>query len=176
MLACVSVLPCGYDVVTCRAHPRGGQEQLSDQPKGHTRGADRPRTGPAGDGLASYAAQYGQNDQGQQRVERGPLGEVVVDFRIVGHSQSGLIQDRAHRSGAQFLIVRSGKGSSPEPSPRDSSATDTAVRLLPADASYAAGFSIAAGAGVGATVSFGCGPVTVCLDFSKTECRGSLAS
>ena len=40
-----------------------------------------------------------------------PDALVVVDFRFVGHSQSGLIQDRARRSGAQFLAVRSGKGS-----------------------------------------------------------------
>ncbi len=36
---------------------------------------------------------------------------VVVDFRFLGHSQSALIADRAERSGAQYVGVRSGKGS-----------------------------------------------------------------
>jgi hypothetical protein len=36
---------------------------------------------------------------------------IVVDFRFLGHSQSALIADRAERSGAQYLGVRSGKGS-----------------------------------------------------------------
>src|SRR6185295_19780440 len=36
---------------------------------------------------------------------------VIVDIRFVGHSQSGVIEDRAARSGARFLAVRSGKGS-----------------------------------------------------------------
>ena len=40
-----------------------------------------------------------------------PEALVVVDIRFVGHSQSGRIEDRAARSGAQFLAVRSGKGS-----------------------------------------------------------------
>jgi hypothetical protein len=35
---------------------------------------------------------------------------IIVDFRFVSHSQSGLIADRAHRSGAQYLRVRSGRG------------------------------------------------------------------
>jgi hypothetical protein len=40
-----------------------------------------------------------------------PEALVVVDIRFLGHSQSGMIEDRAARSGAQFLAVRSGKGS-----------------------------------------------------------------
>jgi len=40
-----------------------------------------------------------------------PEALVVVDIRFVGHSQSGRIEDRAARSGAQFLALRSGKGS-----------------------------------------------------------------
>lgn len=36
---------------------------------------------------------------------------IIADFRFAGHSQSGLIQARAARSAAQFLSVRSGKGS-----------------------------------------------------------------
>jgi hypothetical protein len=36
---------------------------------------------------------------------------VVVDIRFVGHSQSGSIANRAERSKAQYLAVRSGKGS-----------------------------------------------------------------
>ncbi len=40
-----------------------------------------------------------------------PDALVIVDFRFAGHSQSGQIEDRAARSGAQYLTVRSGKGS-----------------------------------------------------------------
>ncbi len=40
-----------------------------------------------------------------------PHALVIIDFRFAGHSQSGVIQDRAARSGAQLLNVRSGKGS-----------------------------------------------------------------
>lgn len=39
-----------------------------------------------------------------------PNALVIVDIRFLGHSQSRLVEDRAHRSGAQFLAVRSGKG------------------------------------------------------------------
>jgi hypothetical protein len=39
-----------------------------------------------------------------------PDALIVVDFRFAGHSQSGLIEERAGRSGAQFLGLRSGKG------------------------------------------------------------------
>jgi hypothetical protein len=40
-----------------------------------------------------------------------PDALIVVDCRFVGHSQSGMVGDRAGRSRAQFLTVRSGKGS-----------------------------------------------------------------
>jgi hypothetical protein len=39
-----------------------------------------------------------------------PNALVVVDIRFLGHSQSGMIADRAERSGVQYLAVRSGKG------------------------------------------------------------------
>ncbi|MBA3585681.1 MAG: hypothetical protein H0W36_14395, partial [Gemmatimonadetes bacterium] len=49
--------------------------------------------------------------QGSHGPEAYPPGAVVlVDIRFLGHSQSGLIEDRAHRSGARFLTVRAGKG------------------------------------------------------------------
>ena len=49
--------------------------------------------------------------QGSNGPDAYPPGAlVVIDFRFAGHSQSGMIQDRATRSGAQFLSVRSGKG------------------------------------------------------------------
>ena len=35
---------------------------------------------------------------------------VIVDIRLLGHSQSGMIADRAERSGVQYLALRSGKG------------------------------------------------------------------
>jgi hypothetical protein len=34
-----------------------------------------------------------------------------VDIRFLGHSQSGMIADRAGRNRVQYLAVRSGKGS-----------------------------------------------------------------
>ena len=36
---------------------------------------------------------------------------MIVDYRFAGHKQSGMIADRAARSGAQYRALRSGKGS-----------------------------------------------------------------
>jgi hypothetical protein len=51
----------------------------------------------------------GKGSDGPDSYPPGSL--VIVDIRFVGHSQSGMIAARAERSRAEYLAVRSGKGS-----------------------------------------------------------------
>lgn len=57
--------------------------------------------------IRTYCLRKGRSE-GPDPFPPGSL--VVVDIRWLGHSQSGLILDRAERNGVDHLVVRSGKG------------------------------------------------------------------